>query len=113
MPIYEYQCQHCQQHFDKLQKMSDPELTDCPSCGKAELKKLVSAPRFKLTGTGWYETDFKNKTPKVEGTKAETKDGDAVEKGEVSSASEAKSDTKADVASPTPPPSTTTTSDKS
>lgn len=60
MPIYEYQCQSCGHQFEALQKMSDPLLTDCPVCAKAELKKMVSAAAFKLKGKGWYETDFKN-----------------------------------------------------
>ncbi len=60
MPIYEYRCQSCGHEFESMQKMSEPRLTDCPECGKAELKKMVSAAGFKLKGTGWYETDFKN-----------------------------------------------------
>lgn len=64
MPIYEYQCQQCAHRFDKLQKLSDAPLHTCPECQQESLSKLVSAPRFKLTGTGWYETDFKNKKPK-------------------------------------------------
>ncbi|MEE4245242.1 MAG: zinc ribbon domain-containing protein [Kangiellaceae bacterium] len=63
MPIYEYQCQSCQHRLEKLQKMSDHPLTDCPECSQPTLKKLISAAGFKLTGTGWYETDFKNKKP--------------------------------------------------
>lgn len=70
MPIYEYQCQECGHQFDKLQKMSDAALTDCPECQQASLKKLVSAPSFKLKGSGWYETDFKTKKEKVEPAKA-------------------------------------------
>ncbi len=60
MPIYEYKCQACGHKFDKLQKISDAPLTDCPNCGKGELVKLISAAGFRLKGTGWYETDFKN-----------------------------------------------------
>jgi len=60
MPIYEYACKKCGHVFDVLQKMSDPPLTDCPECGAAELRKLVSAPSFRLKGGGWYETDFKS-----------------------------------------------------
>jgi putative FmdB family regulatory protein len=60
MPIYEYQCTACDYRFEKLQKMSDEPLVDCPSCEKPELKKLVSAAGFQLKGSGWYVTDFKN-----------------------------------------------------
>jgi putative FmdB family regulatory protein len=61
MPIYEYECQACGQVLDALQKVSDEPLVHCPSCGEGALKKLISAPRFRLKGSGWYETDFKDK----------------------------------------------------
>jgi putative FmdB family regulatory protein len=59
MPIYEYQCQSCGHELEKLQRMSDDALTDCPHCGKSSLKRLISAAAFRLKGSGWYETDFK------------------------------------------------------
>lgn len=60
MPIYEYQCQACRSLHEVLQKVSDPLLKKCPECGRSKLKKIVSAPSFRLSGTGWYETDFKS-----------------------------------------------------
>ncbi len=60
MPIYEYECGSCGHQMEAIQKMSDDPLTDCPSCGKPELKKLISAAGFRLKGGGWYETDFKS-----------------------------------------------------
>lgn len=59
MPIYEYRCGACGHYLDALQKMSDAPLRKCPECGKSQLRRLVSAPQFRLKGTGWYETDFK------------------------------------------------------
>ena len=59
MPIYEYACKSCDHRLDALQKMSDDPLLECPECGAEALKRLVSAPRFRLKGEGWYETDFK------------------------------------------------------
>jgi putative FmdB family regulatory protein len=59
MPIYEYACSNCDHRLDALQKISDPPLVDCPACGKPGLQRLLSAPRFRLKGKGWYETDFK------------------------------------------------------
>ena len=59
MPIYGYACKSCEHTFDVLQKMSDPKLVDCPECGEASLRKQLSAPKFRLKGQGWYETDFK------------------------------------------------------
>ena len=60
MPIYEYVCRSCGKELEKLQKMSDAPLTDCPECGAPKLKRKVSAAGFRLAGSGWYETDFKS-----------------------------------------------------
>jgi putative FmdB family regulatory protein len=59
MPFYEYECQACKFYTEVMQKITDAPLTKCPSCGKRRLKKLLSAPVFRLKGAGWYETDFK------------------------------------------------------
>ena len=59
MPIYEYRCDACGAGHEALQKVSDPMLTECPHCGEARLRKLISAAGFRLSGSGWYETDFK------------------------------------------------------
>ena len=59
MPIYEYRCESCSHKLEKLQRMSDGKLVDCPECEKPALKRLVSAAAFRLKGSGWYETDFK------------------------------------------------------
>lgn len=59
MPIYEYQCDACGHKLEKLQKISDDRLRDCPACDQPKLTKLVSAAAFRLKGAGWYETDFK------------------------------------------------------
>lgn len=67
MPIYEYRCEQCNHELEMLQKISDDPAKTCPECGKDSLRKLVSAAAFKLKGTGWYETDFKDKKPKNDG----------------------------------------------
>jgi len=59
VPIYEYACKECNHTLDALQKMNDAPLVDCPECGAPQLRRLISAPRFRLKGQGWYETDFK------------------------------------------------------
>jgi putative FmdB family regulatory protein len=59
MPIYEYRCDNCGFQKEYLQRMSDPQLTDCPECKKATLSKMVTAAGFQLKGGGWYVTDFK------------------------------------------------------
>lgn len=61
MPIYEYRCSSCGFTKDHLQKMSDAPLTDCPECGQASYAKALTAPGFQLKGSGWYQTDFKDK----------------------------------------------------
>ena len=81
MPFYEYECPSCGYHDEVLQKINDKPLKKCPTCGKNGLRKLMSAPVFRLKGSGWYETDFKgdkeNKRnlagPDKEETKAENK----------------------------------------
>lgn len=59
MPIYEFECLSCGHRYDRLQKLSDPDPTDCPSCGAPQVKRAVTAAAFRLKGGGWYETDFK------------------------------------------------------
>jgi len=60
MPIYEYECNDCGHKLEAIQKISDDPLKDCPECGHASLRKLVSAAGFRLKGSGWYETDFRS-----------------------------------------------------
>ena len=62
MPIYEYRCESCNFQEEYLQKISEPPKTVCPSCGKETFRKLVSAVGFQLKGSGWYVTDFRNKS---------------------------------------------------
>ena len=59
MPIYEYKCSHCGHQLEAIQKISDDPLLLCPNCDKNGLKKQVTAPSFRLKGSGWYDTDFK------------------------------------------------------
>ena len=86
MPFYEYECANCKFYIEEMQKITDAPLTKCPSCGQEALKKLVSAPIFRLKGAGWYETDFK---------------GDKEDKRNLA-ASEAEESPKAEAASESP-----------
>ncbi len=100
MPIYAFACTACGHHFDRLQKLSDPDPSACPDCGADAVKRQLTAPSFRLSGSGWYETDFK-------------KDGDRkrnlTEKPEVAKAGgeapkpEAKGDAKPALAKPADP----------
>jgi putative FmdB family regulatory protein len=67
MPIYAFQCAECGHSFDRLQKMSDPDPETCPSCGAHQVKRQLTAPSFRLSGSGWYETDFKKDGDKRRG----------------------------------------------
>ncbi|MBS0486038.1 MAG: zinc ribbon domain-containing protein [Proteobacteria bacterium] len=83
MPIYEFECSACGNVFDRLQKLSDPDPDTCPQCGKKKVHRRVTAPSFRLSGSGWYETDFKkegdkkrnlagkDEAPKTEAAKSE------------------------------------------
>jgi putative FmdB family regulatory protein len=77
MPIYAYKCDACGHAKDVLQKMSDPQLTDCPSCGQAAFKKQLTAAGFQLKGTGWYVTDFREGGGKNSAPAVDAKSGDA------------------------------------
>ncbi len=93
MPIYEYLCSACGHEFDALQKVSDAPLTDCPECGASTLKKKLSAPGFRLSGSGWYETDFKSDKDKQKNlAKSDSADKSGGDSGK---AADKKSDAKA------------------
>lgn len=105
MPIYAFECSACGHDFDRLQKMSDPDPTDCPQCGAPQVKRRLTAPQFRLAGGGWYETDFKKDGEKkrnlVEGGGAS---GDSGSKAESKPAEAKPAETKA-APKPDPKPS--------
>ena len=94
MPIYAYRCAACGFAKDALQKMSDAPLTVCPSCGKPEFKKQVTAAGFQLKGSGWYVTDFKGGSSGATAPAAPANEGGAK--------SDSKSDSKSDAAPAAP-----------
>jgi putative FmdB family regulatory protein len=59
MPIYGFECPDCGHRFDRLQKLADPDPTQCPACSASNVRRQITAPAFRLAGSGWYETDFK------------------------------------------------------
>jgi putative FmdB family regulatory protein len=95
MPFYEYQCRSCGHQLEVLQKISDKPLRKCPACGSNALVKLVSAPVFRLKGSGWYETDFKSGEDKkrnlaaADGEAPAAKSEDAAKSAESSKAADA------------------------
>ena len=113
MPFYEYQCPHCGFDEEVLQSINDKPLKKCPSCGKTGLKKLISAPVFRLKGSGWYETDFKSDKEnkrnlagaEKEEAKSETKADDkkdAKAEAKADAKAESKPESKSESAKPAP-----------
>ena len=101
MPIYEYRCLECNHQEEHLQKVSEPTLTVCPSCGKPSYKKLLSAAGFQLKGSGWYATDFRNKGSKPADSKpsskpAESKDTKTESKPDSATKTESKPESKSE-----------------
>jgi len=97
MPIYAFACSACGHAFDRLQKLSDPDPTACPACAEDAVKRQLTAPSFRLSGSGWYETDFKkdgdrkrNLTEKAEGASGGSDAGKAESKPAAEGKAEAK-----------------------
>ena len=97
MPIYEYECPSCGHRMEAIQQLGAPALTDCPVCAKTDLRRLVSAAGFRLKGSGWYATDFKNNGSK-DNSKDTSKDKQDNQKEQASP--EAKSESAPASASP-------------
>lgn len=87
MPIYEYVCEKCGHHLEVMQKMSDKPLSKCPQC-RGKLEKIFSQTSFQLKGSGWYVSDYSNRS-KTEKTGKAGK-SDKSEKGEKGEKSEKK-----------------------
>jgi putative FmdB family regulatory protein len=92
MPLYEYQCKKCQHTFEKIQSFSDKPIKKCPKCGGA-VEKLLSAPAVQFKGTGWYVTDYANKSSASAKSGSETKEGSSSTDG-AGSSPEAKAESK-------------------
>jgi putative FmdB family regulatory protein len=100
MPLYEYQCEKCEQRFERIQKFSDPPVDTCPNCG-GKVRKLLSSPAIQFKGSGWYITDYARQEKKTGSTESGS-----------SSSSNSGSDSKSESASKTDSSSGTTKADK-
>jgi len=92
MPIYDYKCSNCGHEIEIIQKISDKPKTICPKCNDASLKKLISAPSFRLKGSGWYETDFKTGKKKNISTNESSNDNKSKETSKTNSKKGSKQD---------------------
>jgi putative FmdB family regulatory protein len=98
MPLYEYQCESCNNRFEKIQKSySDPAPEACPKCGKGPVRKLISSPAIQFKGTGWYITDYAKKSATEAGQTGGGTSGNSDQAGQSDSADKAaKTDSKSD-----------------
>lgn len=82
MPLYEYQCQECETRFERIERVSSPSDSVCPSCGGVA-RRLLGAPALQFKGSGWYVTDYGkgngNSPAPTENTRAESKTEGKVE----------------------------------
>ena len=98
MPIYEFECGSCGKRSDHLMRLSDPDPSACPECGATQMKRVLSAPQFRLAGGGWYETDFKGDKDRKRNIAGDggDKSGEAKSEAKSESKPDAKPDAKAD-----------------
>jgi putative FmdB family regulatory protein len=109
MPLYEYQCTRCGARFERLQKLSDPPVTECPVCG-GPVEKMVSSPAFQFKGSGWYVTDYARKpdSPSAPESKDATKDsGSGKTSGDKTASEKPASESKTPAGESAPATSTT------
>ena len=99
MPIYEFECAACNKHFERLQKVNDPDPGECPYCSAQQVRRCVTAPVFRLAGSGWYETDFKGEKDKKKNVAGSS---------EKSTTTETKTESKSDTIKPDTSTSTKT-----
>ena len=92
MPIYDYKCSHCGYEIEIIQKISDKPKTNCPQCNNKSLIKLISAPTFRLKGSGWDETDFKTGKKKNISTNESTNNNKSKETSKTNSKKGSKQD---------------------
>ena len=105
MPLYEYQCDACEHRFEHIQKFSDPLLAVCPKC-EGVLRKLVSSPAFQFKGTGWYVTDYANKSRDADAASEKSSDGKDTKSDKTDKAKSTDSKSTSDSSKTTTKPST-------
>ena len=95
MPLYEYQCKACHHRFEKIQKFSDPLVTECPECGEDEVEQMISAPAVQFKGSGWYVTDYAKKgSSQGSGSKSDKSENKSESKSETKAEKKTESSSK-------------------
>jgi putative FmdB family regulatory protein len=89
MPLYEYKCQKCGHRFEKIQKFSDKMVKKCPECG-GRVEQMISAPAVQFKGSGWYVTDYANKSHAPSDGGSESKKDEKSKPGDSSKESSSK-----------------------
>src|SRR6266576_3788166 len=92
LPLYEYRCQKCKRHTDKIENLNGPKLKKCPHCG-GKVEAVLTAPAIQFKGSGWYVTDYGRKTSGGDASQSEKSEkSDKSEKSEKTSKSDSKSE---------------------
>ena len=93
MPTYGYRCGICRNEFERVQRMSDAALTECPQCG-GTVRRVIHPVGVVFKGSGWYVTDSRKPAPSENG--GSDKAGDKSESGKTKDAVATKSESKSD-----------------
>jgi len=76
MPIYLYECDSCGLRFEKMQRMTEEPLTDCPEC-EGQIHRVIQPVGVIFKGSGFYVTDNrKGSSPTLAPPKEKDKDKD-------------------------------------
>jgi putative FmdB family regulatory protein len=96
MPLYEYQCQHCSAHFERIEKASALKDGRCPECGGAA-HRLIGTPALQFKGSGWYVNDYgkgNDSHPTAKETEAATSAAESTTDSKPKKTTETKADAK-------------------
>ena len=95
MPLYEYRCLKCNRHTEKIENVKGPHLKKCPHCG-GKVESVLTAPAIQFKGSGWYVTDYANKSTGGDSNKPEKAEkAEKAEKSDSKPASSGKDQKKA------------------
>jgi putative FmdB family regulatory protein len=107
MPLYEYQCDNCNEKFEVMQKFADAPLTSHEKCGGGPVHRLISTSAFSFKGSGWYVNDYgKGKSPAKE-SKESSSSSPSSDSSAKSSESSKESKPASDSPSKSSPPAST------